>query len=561
MIFIYKVLFRYLMVALFGIALSVISISATAADCRKTETVCTAGLASDPNYKAGVTQIVPCKTFQGSSVCLSDIGKTCWGRKNSYTCIKPNAVNYCQPFIDLQPKCTQVNATCIQNDTLFGTGCMRHTRTFRCEDPVSPTPTNTIKLDNTYTLTEDNIDESQCADEKANGTCTLAEHKCVEAGGTRNINGLDVTKDCWAWEDTYTCLGKRENSCEDLEAKGCKKQPNGSTCVESIPNGTCQVWNVEYLCTTPGTTTTTEDCSNKGFCLEGKCFDSSHPPDGDFAKSIAMMEAARQAGAYMSDDFQIFKGVDERCSIKLSGLKNCCKSKGGAQTNQSMMLAMSAGKAVLDYGFQKASGYMYDFMFSKGNSWMTDKAISAWSSGAWNPNPSTSMSFYGLTVSYTSGVGFAFSFDPASFALQVGIYLLMQFLSCTEEEAYLQMKRGSNLCHYVGSYCDKKFLGYCYVRKESYCCFNSKLARIFQEQGKPQIGKGWGEAKSPNCSGFTPEEMEQLDFSKMDLSEFINEIMANAQIPNASTVNTLIEKQGGIVSDKVQQYYQNGQGR
>ena len=78
----------------------------------------------------------------------------------------------------------------------------------------------------------------------------------------------------------------------------------------------------------------------------------------------------------------------------------------------------------MDYSFQKASNYMYDFMFSKGNNWMTERAVNAWSSGAWNPNPSTSMSFYGLTVSYTSGAGFAFSFDPYSFALQVGLSLI-----------------------------------------------------------------------------------------------------------------------------------------
>ncbi|MDD5395011.1 MAG: conjugal transfer protein TraN [Thiothrix sp.] len=553
-------LVRACITLLLAASLSAISISATAVDCRKTGTVCLAGLTSDPHYQSGVTVVTPCKTFQGSSVCLSSIGKTCWGKRNTYTCIKPDAVNYCQPFINLQPKCQQASAVCAQTDTMFGTGCMRHTRTFRCDDPVAPTPTNTIKLDNSYTLTEDRIDESQCVDEKANGTCTLAEHKCTEAGGTRNINGLNVTKDCWAWEDTYTCLGNRQNSCEDLEAKGCKKQA-ASTCVDKIPNGTCQVWDVEYLCNTPGTTTTTEDCSNKGFCLEGKCFDSSNPPDADFAKAIAGMEVAREAGQYLSSDMQIFKGTDERCSIKLSGLKNCCKSKGGAKSNQSILMgaALAGGKALLDYSFQKGSNYMYDFMFSKGNNWMTQKAVDAWASGAWNPTPSTSMSFYGLTISYTSGTGFAFvGFDPASFALQVGIYLLMQFLSCTEDEAYLQMKRGSNLCHYVGTYCSGRFLGYCYERKQSYCCFNSRLARIIQEQGRPQLGKGWGGGDSPNCSGFTPDELERLDFGAMDLSEFMAEILANVKVPDASTVNGLVQKQGGIVVDKVQRYYQNG---
>jgi conjugal transfer mating pair stabilization protein TraN len=513
-----------------------------AKECTKTGSACIDSTAS--------------KSFSGYIIPVADVGG-CWEWEDTYTCIKPDAINYCKPLVDLQPECRETSSQCVQTDTVVGSGCMKYTRTFRCNDAKLPAPTNTVKLDNSYTLTEDRIDESQCADEKANGTCTLAEHKCTEAGGTRNIDGLDVTKDCWAWEDNYTCLGNRKNSCEELEAKGCKKQAS-STCVEKITNGTCQVWDVEYLCTTPGTTTTTEDCSNKGFCLEGKCFDSSNPPDADFAKAIAGMEVAREAGQYLSSDMQIFKGVDERCSIKLSGLKNCCKSKGGAKSNQTMMLAMSGGKALLDYSFQKGSAYMYDFMFSKGNSWMTQKAVDAWASGAWNPNPTSSMSLYGLTVSYTSGAGFAFAFDPYSFALQVGIYLLMQFLSCTEDEAYLQMKRGSNLCHYVGTYCSGKVLGYCYERKQSYCCFNSRLARIIQEQGRPQLGKDWGGGDSPNCSGFTPAELEKLDFGKMDLSEFMAEIMASVKVPDASTVSGLVQKQGGIVADKVQRYYQNG---
>jgi conjugal transfer mating pair stabilization protein TraN len=59
---------------------------------------------------------------------------------------------------------------------------------------------------------------------------------------------------------------------------------------------------------------------------------------------------------------------------------------------------------------------------------------------------------------------------------------------------------------------------------ESYCCFNSRLARILNEQGRAQLGKGWGGAQSPDCSGFTLVQLQALDFSRMDLSEFYAEI-------------------------------------
>ena len=40
------------------------------------------------------------------------------------------------------------------------------------------------------------------------------------------------------------------------------------------------------------------------------------------------------------------------------------------------------------------------------------------------------------------------------------------------------------------------------------CCFNSMLARIVNEQGRAQVGKGWGGAQSPDCSGFTVAQLQ-----------------------------------------------------
>jgi len=39
---------------------------------------------------------------------------------------------------------------------------------------------------------------------------------------------------------------------------------------------------------------------------------------------------------------------------------------------------------------------------------------------------------------------------------------------------------------------------------------------------------GWGVPEGPNCEGFTPEEFQMLDFSKIDLSEFMGDINTKA---------------------------------
>lgn len=84
-------------------------------------------------------------------------------------------------------------------------------------------------------------------------------------------------------------------------------------------------------------------------------------------------------------------------------------------------------------------------------------------------------------------------------------------------------------CHPVGDYCKEKwpFIG-CVQRANTYCCFNSKLGRIVNEQGRPQLrtSPGWGDPESPNCRGLTPEEFSNLDFGRMDLSEYFNDIQA-----------------------------------
>jgi len=112
-------------------------------------------------------------------------------------------------------------------------------------------------------------------------------------------------------------------------------------------------------------------------------------------------------------------------------------------------------------------------------------------------------------------------------------FLMLQ-KACKEGEIRTVQAKRAKRAHYIGNYCKKKvkFIG-CIQKAEVYCLFNSQLARIIHEQGRPQLqafapkGK-WGDAESPNCRGFRPEEFQMLDFAKMDLSEYFGEIQMQA---------------------------------
>lgn len=99
--------------------------------------------------------------------------------------------------------------------------------------------------------------------------------------------------------------------------------------------------------------------------------------------------------------------------------------------------------------------------------------------------------------------------------------------SCKAQEKLLNTKRKAGLCHRVGTYCDKKVLGQCVMKKTSFCCFGSKLLKAFHEQGRVQIKMGWGSPERPLCRGFTIEEVQRIDFSKLDLREVFEELMKN----------------------------------
>lgn len=144
----------------------------------------------------------------------------------------------------------------------------------------------------------------------------------------------------------------------------------------------------------------------------------------------------------------------------------------------------------------------------------------------------------GATASQAASAGanaLIVGLDPTSIAISLAINFMIDFLfsGCDQQDMESAMLRSSGMCHEVGSYCSSSFLGVCLQKARGNCCFNTKLGRIIQEQGRPQLkafnGNLWGTAKHPMCRGFTPDEFQALDFSKMDLSEYYADIEARAQ--------------------------------
>jgi len=397
------------------------------------------------------------------------------------------------------------------------------------------------------------------------GSCTQVSRVCVDGPSTKMISGESVTRACWKWAGDYQCASSifHEDGCQALRDKGCGQI--SANCIEyDATNTNCVMYDKKFSCKiSDGVNQTVLDCGGQQFCADGKCFDTSAPPDGDFGMAVTGMEIMREAGNYLDPNtLKLFTGKSSQCSVKLVGLFSCCKpnTKGANMNNASLpaKVGVSSVVSIAGEGVKMiGSNIMYDTLFTgDGMASVIGGLADSLSAGLDTSGFTPSIGYLGMSVGYgtlpTSGMfggsiagtqmgNFYVAFDPASFAISIAVMIIMEMLSCNEEEGILALKRGANLCVSLGSYCSKKFLGVCITKKQSYCCYNSKLAKIINVAGRSQLSIGFGNIKNPDCSGFTTAQLQAIDFSTIDFSEAFAEIQANVKTPtnavNRATVN------------------------
>ncbi|MBB3122167.1 conjugal transfer protein TraN [Pseudoduganella violacea] len=278
-------------------------------------------------------------------------------------------------------------------------------------------------------------------------------------------------------------------------------------------------------------------CTPGTFCLGSQCFETSQVNDPDFAQAMSYLEAAREAGVYLDPGtMKVFSGEANTCRNRL--LVNCCRTDraGAGFSNQSL--------------FGVGSRLVFDILMNGNNRRFLTQGVKSLLLGR---GFSGSFTSYGVTVAVNgtplpagavtlaTGDSVAIAVTPWSLAITVVFYVAMSMMSCSQDEGKLAMKEGAALCRSIGSWCSKciRVLGRCVACIEhstGKCCFNSKLARILNEQGRAQLGMGWGAPQSPACGGFTVAQLQTLDFARMDLTEFYASIAPT--LPNVGNVQS-----------------------
>ena len=183
--------------------------------------------------------------------------------------------------------------------------------------------------------------------------CQPNPRRCIEGPETRNINGIDITLECWKYQTDYQC--QFDDTCSALA--DCDYQ---STSCSLMQNGVCVEEQVTKLCETKNCRDTSFQCGEVSFCLDGDCYDPMPQTSGDFDKSASGLAALADAAKDLGNPPKIFTGQGMQCTDKPIGIANCCQD-GGWGTDIGITSCSEEEKALGQAKEQGTTIYLGDY--------------------------------------------------------------------------------------------------------------------------------------------------------------------------------------------------------
>ncbi len=400
--------------------------------------------------------------------------------------------------------------------------------------------------------------------------CTESSRTCTEGPADKIISGTLIHKDCWNYAINYQCYdeGNFTDNCDGIkQIPGCSQL--SSSCQSHLADGACSTYLNHHVCgaviSNPSSLNLTlvtqdqhiiteilDDSSCDNYAQNADCTLSrdSICVDGAQTRIINGLAIARDCWSYQKQ-YTCRGGFVDQCAQYEDDCQlqnhNCLSSDntGHCTYNTNTYLCQSpATETTISCGSQDYITYPKNQDFGKA------AANLALLQGAAKELKKDTMTTFSGSGSKCSKALISFN----DCCKQSGWGTDLSLASCSPEEKNLAVSRSNSMCVYVGSYCSNKerITGLCLSMKETYCCFGSKLSRIVNEQGRPQIGMNFGSAESPNCSGILITDLQKIDFSKVDFRELFNDFLTKTALPDAQAT-------GSRVSSTVQDYYKQPQ--
>ncbi len=469
------------------------------------------------------------KTFYGVRV-----SKPCWKKEITYSCRYPSK-NNCKPLLD--KGCSQTSSVCLKR---VGEVCVNYQKTFDC-------------------LTGFSDSWSGCESFVGRPLCRVLKEDVLEGKASKLIAGKDISRDCWKKKISYSCAYPAPNDCEALRLPSCKQIKE--KCLKTV-NGVCVVMSRTYKCVDGvndgGYTTNCQDLEKKA--LAGICERVSHDAGSKQAKSV---DGFKYEGVWeRTSVFKCQHPSKNNCAALIA--TGCCKVKSTrCKKTVSGTCVVWEKELVCGEDIEDESSIVGAKVLGLGGELRGDVDINDSNIGE---------SIAQLTAAKEAGEDGAGSKSPTVFkgrGLQCtwgptgannccrisGWGQSIGFVECNSEEEQLAHLRKKKYCVPVGSYCSfwcnvPYKHAYCITRKNSYCCFKGKLARLIQVEGRKQLGIGWGSAKHPDCRALTMKEFSRINFNKIDFSEIHPDVLANFKKHDATQIK---KRMAGMVRKQMSQ--------
>lgn len=366
-----------------------------------------------------------------------------------------------------------------------------------------------------------------------NGSCQVTTNQEVPGTCVETSNFTDPTAPLYGLPQ-FTCVETgvpyvwiqqpplAKQVCESL----CKTtQPVQQTATCTVSNPTCPL-GPGYACM---------DNAGTFQCSANTCTDLTlNPPVATPTDSKMLVnDGARGPDGSCLGTVNIFGGRPMECKMpgKKSAFRDCCHSdnaviQDGMTSTNGLSVTIDVATALYTAG---EAGYAaYASMIEGGQTVAT--ALEA-----------QSLAFTNVLVAAGPAI-----------LIGVAVAVIVDWVAnaCDTTDMRVSVLNNSKMCHYIGNKCVLKWAGSCVQQTKVHCCYNSKLARIVQEQGRPQLksfnalaGSAFGTVDAPECRGFDPGEFQALDFSRIDLSEYFDDVRnaAASQIKVTNTIQTDVD--------------------
>lgn len=255
--------------------------------------------------------------------------RDCWAWRKNYTCATDDYENHCTGLEGPQA-CSSQGETCA--DMGSDGVCNEFVRTFRCEDATEES--EHVRLVSTPSDVVSDTMEGTCGDLESNPDCNKVGEVCTEPAETRTIDGVEIYKDCWRYEDSYQCVGPNwVDNCQDV-SDTCTE--TGRTCLSRNNNGECTSETVEFDCPEQTSVDTPQvlTCPSNLYCLDGDCEELVEDPSPDFPEGVTYLNIIKGIQDELDPtNPDVFGAEPATCSRAVLGVVNCCNEGGSGLLN------------------------------------------------------------------------------------------------------------------------------------------------------------------------------------------------------------------------------------